>query len=297
MTKAMDSRAWRKGEPVRAFAIPFRAGLQSQSWTFSGSTAVAILLRGGNYDLEVKEYPRAISGRGFVWIASRNPAVFSARAGSRGAIAVIPPAILDRSLLLSPLAIQVKQAVAQTQIHEDLDQPTAAALSASFAAMSQETIWDKPAASEVFEAHLRIVCFHLWRVMRREGAEAAASTAVFLVERFLVEAEVRLRDQPSVGALAEALGVSADRLTRAVTAALGRSPKQVLHDLLMREAEKLLSETTLQVDQIASFLGFSDPAYFNRFFRQRSGLPPARYRRSKLKSDVSSKDTTFAAWP
>ena len=297
MTKFMDSRAWHKGEPTRAFAIPFRAGLQSQSWTFSGAPAVAILLRGGDYELDIKQHPRPISGRGFVWIASRSPVVFSARAGSRGAIAVIPPAILDRSLLLSPLAIQVKQAVAQTQIHEDLDQPTSAALSASFAAMSQETMWDKPAASEVFEAHLRIVCFHLWRVMRREGAEAAASTTAFLVERFLVEAEVRLRDQPSVTALAETLGVSADRLTRAVRAALGRSPKQVVHDLLMREAEKLLSETTLPVDQIASFLGFSDPAYFNRFYHQRCGLPPARYRRSKLKQGATAKDTTFAAWP
>jgi hypothetical protein len=46
----------------------------------------------------------------------------------------------------------------------------------------------------------------------------------------------------------------------------------------MHRAAELLSKETLSVKAIALCLGFHDPGYFSRFFRQRTGRTPSAFR-------------------
>lgn len=46
----------------------------------------------------------------------------------------------------------------------------------------------------------------------------------------------------------------------------------------MIEARRDLVYTSLTIAQISFRLGFSDPAYFSRFFAKRAGLSPSDYR-------------------
>ena len=50
------------------------------------------------------------------------------------------------------------------------------------------------------------------------------------------------------------------------------------HDRLQLEAERDLVYTALDVKAIADTLGFSDAAYFSRFFAKRTGLNPSAFR-------------------
>ncbi|WP_410610337.1 AraC family transcriptional regulator [Amycolatopsis sp. lyj-109] len=96
---------------------------------------------------------------------------------------------------------------------------------------------------------------------------------------------VRLAGRPepglwSVRAHAGRLGVTPGHLTEAVKAATGRTAAQLLREARIREAQRFLLRTDLTVRQVASRVGFADPAYFCRFFRRETGLSPGDFRRS-----------------
>jgi AraC family 4-hydroxyphenylacetate 3-monooxygenase operon regulatory protein len=54
--------------------------------------------------------------------------------------------------------------------------------------------------------------------------------------------------------------------------------KEVVHERLLQEARRLLRFSTVQVGEISYQLGFTDPAYFSRFFTKRTGIPPSQFR-------------------
>jgi transcriptional regulator GlxA family with amidase domain len=59
---------------------------------------------------------------------------------------------------------------------------------------------------------------------------------------------------------------------------VGHSPGAEIHEIRMKRAKALLSETALTVTQIAAMTGFSDLAPFSRAFRASTGASPIQYR-------------------
>jgi len=49
----------------------------------------------------------------------------------------------------------------------------------------------------------------------------------------------------------------------------------------MNEAGRLLVETGLNIGEIADNLGFADPLYFSRKFKQTHGITASEYRKTK----------------
>ncbi len=94
------------------------------------------------------------------------------------------------------------------------------------------------------------------------------------------------REHRPVGFYADRLGVSAAHLNRIARRATGRSVSQLLTLRLVEEARRDLVFTFLPAQSIALSLGFSDPAYFSRFFRKQTGMTPGAFRereRARLK--------------
>jgi AraC family transcriptional activator of pobA len=108
------------------------------------------------------------------------------------------------------------------------------------------------------------------------GPAAEARASLYRRYRKLVEA--RLREGWSVSRYASELCISTDRLHAACSEAARKAPQQIVHDRLMLEAKRSLIYTTMSVSEIACDLGFSDPAYFSRFFSSRAGMSPTAYR-------------------
>lgn len=102
-----------------------------------------------------------------------------------------------------------------------------------------------------------------------------------LVQRFRQLVEARFRDGWSVAEYARALGASPPTLTRAVRAALGKPPGEVVLDRVLLEAMRCLTYTGAGVAQVADELGFADPAYFARFFKARTGMTATAFRRER----------------
>ena len=67
----------------------------------------------------------------------------------------------------------------------------------------------------------------------------------------------------------------------------GFSPLSYATDLAMRKAGKLIAETNMDITEISSSLGFSDPCYFSRKFRKFHGLTPSEFRKRQHNADTA----------
>lgn len=111
-------------------------------------------------------------------------------------------------------------------------------------------------------------------------AEATASRHRWLVTRFRELIESAFREGWSLADYAAALKVSQSRLRNACLSVTEHSPMQIVHARLLLEAKRQLLYTSEPVSEIAYALGFDDPAYFTRFFSQRTGVSPRVFRSS-----------------
>lgn len=91
----------------------------------------------------------------------------------------------------------------------------------------------------------------------------------------------RFRDHRPVTDYAAELGLSPAHLNRLARRATGLSVQGLIDGRIIEAARRDLVFTPSPVQSIAYALGFADPAYFNRFFKRRTGMSPGRYRRAE----------------
>ncbi|MEU4517195.1 AraC family transcriptional regulator [Amycolatopsis sp. NPDC024027] len=156
-----------------------------------------------------------------------------------------------------------------------LDEPADARVTRLIADLEDEYCCGGAGTESVLRALVHVLVVRVGRLLGTPPpAPAGAVAAEF----------VRLTGHPgpgpwSVRAHAERLGVTPGHLTEAVKAATGRTAAQLLREARTREAQRFLLRTDLTVRQVASRVGFADPAYFCRFFRRETGLSPGDFRR------------------
>jgi AraC family transcriptional activator of pobA len=148
--------------------------------------------------------------------------------------------------------------------------------------LAREISWEAPAHGLAVEAQLSIVLVETVRLRARaeREAHAPAGPQALLVARYRQLIEERFRAHPSVEECAAALGVTAGRLRAACRAVAGASPVRILQDRLALEAQRVMRYSNMTVGQVAAYLGFSDPAYFSRFFTRENGAAPRSFRRN-----------------
>ena len=98
------------------------------------------------------------------------------------------------------------------------------------------------------------------------------------IEHYQALVEAHYREQPSIEVLAEQLGVSSAHLNMLCRQIAGRSALQLLHERLLLEAKRQLTYTNMTIGQVSDSLGFSEPAYFTRFFKRNTALSPREFR-------------------
>jgi len=83
------------------------------------------------------------------------------------------------------------------------------------------------------------------------------------------------------GRMERELNFHFDYLSRCLKRHIGMSPLQYANHLRMNEAKNLLEHTTHSVQRIAEMLGFDNPNYFSRLFRQSTGRTPLQHRKER----------------
>ncbi len=95
--------------------------------------------------------------------------------------------------------------------------------------------------------------------------------------RFLDALELHFRELHQAADYAELLGCSVRTLSRAARDATGKGVRELIDERRLLEARRLLGGARWDARTVAVHLGFSDPANFGRFFRDRTGLTPAAF--------------------
>lgn len=137
------------------------------------------------------------------------------------------------------------------------------------------------------EVRLR-VSIHLqaWRQPEAPQPQApAVAGQVSNLDAMVFRAALRilhedLAQPPDLKSLARAVGTNARRLNEAFHQCVGATVFDYLREVRMEQARKLLRETTLSIQVVASDLGYENPANFATAFKERFGLSPRQYRQA-----------------
>lgn len=101
---------------------------------------------------------------------------------------------------------------------------------------------------------------------------------VELYNRLMEFLSLHHKEQREVSFYADKLSVTPRYLSDVTSRIVGKSPKQLIAEYVMKEAESLLSQTSLTVQEVAQELSFPTQAAFAKFFRQQKGCSPSDFR-------------------
>lgn len=82
----------------------------------------------------------------------------------------------------------------------------------------------------------------------------------------------------SVSFYAEQLKLTPAYFATSIKKAIGRTPLEIIAQMLLIDAKAQLKGTALDIKSIALSLGFHNLSYFNKFFRRHEGMTPQDYR-------------------
>ncbi|HYF24730.1 MAG TPA: AraC family transcriptional regulator [Baekduia sp.] len=125
-----------------------------------------------------------------------------------------------------------------------------------------------------------------WYDATRTERSDADDAAIQLHRRFARLLEEDFAAHHDARHYADALGVPAPALARALSRLTGRTTKELVLDRVMVEAARLLRHTDLTVGQIAHRVGFDDQLYFSRAFKRHSGRAPQAFRAAARGAEV-----------
>jgi len=148
--------------------------------------------------------------------------------------------------------------------------------------LQREFLWTAPAHEAATEARLMTLLVCAVRATHQLGGTPRAGGArgprAALVAGFRQAVETHFRAAWEMNRYAKSLSVTPAQLRAACLEVTGEPPTRIVHDRLVLEAKRTLMYTNLTIAETAYELGFSDPAYFSRFFSERVGCSPAAFR-------------------
>ncbi len=87
-------------------------------------------------------------------------------------------------------------------------------------------------------------------------------------------------DKIYIEKLAEIINVSSDYFTKMFKDSIGKTPIEYINGLRINQAMKYLTQTDMPMAEIAEKIGFCNPNYFHKIFKQYMNTSPLAYRKS-----------------
>ena len=132
------------------------------------------------------------------------------------------------------------------------------------------------------KSYFQLLFLELYRKgLIAENLELQTSNRTLLYfQQFQKFIKQSLHNPLSIEAYASKLGITQMHLNRVCHAVVGEPALKVVQSFMINEAKKYLLNTSYSISEIAYFLNFNDPAYFNRLFKKLVGVPPGEFRKS-----------------
>ena len=127
-------------------------------------------------------------------------------------------------------------------------------------------------------ALLRLLLVEVRRCLSYQTSPSSFRKYSSLTARFLRTLSARPYQVTTASEVARLLGVSRSWLNQRVRQETEKNLTDHLQGRLILESKRLLAHSDLNVSEVAYQLGFEDPSYFTRLFRQMEGLSPREFR-------------------
>jgi CheY-like chemotaxis protein len=114
----------------------------------------------------------------------------------------------------------------------------------------------------------------------RSMDEQFVNSAVKVVEENMANAEY------TVEQLSEAMSMSRVYLYKKILSLTGKTPIEFIRIIRIRRAADLLEKSQLTVSEIAYQVGFNNPKYFTKLFKEEYQMLPTAYRRKQAGSQI-----------
>lgn len=151
-------------------------------------------------------------------------------------------------------------------------------LDALFESLNRDYLHPAPARELQLHSLLGLIGVWLRRQAHDRQEQARPSPGQDRLQSFSELVEASFREQLSIEQYANRVGITAAHLNNLTRRFTGMTAQEVVHQRLLLEAKRQLIYTALSAKQIAEGLGFSEPAYFSRFFKRLTGQSPKTFR-------------------
>lgn len=123
---------------------------------------------------------------------------------------------------------------------------------------------------------------HLLPALLHEYEEQARPEAGDLLTRLQVFVQANYRRPLRLADLAKAVGMSPFHFAHVLKRQVGVTPMQYLRQARVEAAREQLLHSGLSLKTIARLTGFANPYHLSRVFKQVTGVPPSRLRRTPI---------------
>ena len=136
--------------------------------------------------------------------------------------------------------------------------------------------YDDAKRPAILESYLRSWFLHCIDLQREAGEPVPRDPRL---QMLLESIETNYRRQRKADFYANELSLSAKRLNELTRSSFGKTISQMINERLILEAKREIGYVRKPIKEISYELGFSEPAYFTRFFGKQTGYAPEDFRR------------------
>lgn len=128
---------------------------------------------------------------------------------------------------------------------------------------------------ESIHARIELLLVETNRSKLAHGGVVWKPDALFL--RFLELVRNNFDKNYTLSQIADQLQTTELKLNELAKLHAGKTAQGVIHGLVVSEAQRILQYEDKRMKEVAFALGFQDPYYFSKFFKNHVGMPPTEY--------------------
>lgn len=137
--------------------------------------------------------------------------------------------------------------------------------------------------NELIWHHFSLVIFEIDNYFKKiEKTQQVTYREDEITTSFFILVRENFKEQHNVQFYADRLFIGRKYLTKVINKTMYKSPRDIIHQVLMIEAKILLKDSNANVGEVATQLKFSDLASFSKFFKKHTGESPLKYKGSDL---------------
>ncbi len=138
--------------------------------------------------------------------------------------------------------------------------------------------WDEKEPNfNLISSYLYVLFLEIQKFVKKVNVNQHNSAA-HVTKNYQEILRTEIYNYSKVSDFAELLSITPNYLNRCVTSTLGKSAKDLFHQMLILESKVLLKQSSLSIAEIAYKLTKKEPSDFIRFFKSKTGYTPKVYR-------------------